>query len=333
MIETEITILVNRKSDIDLIRQNVVDRKIQFPIFILEYENHYQLNFTSDYEEWELESAILKCFPDYEFCSNLERGRKEIRLQLSRYQSELSTDDWGRPIEDPLDETKYLIKKSSDKIERFNPQIKVLFEDSEQLYYINIVNGINKTSGEKGFLLLDEFKTKNDGRNVEILKDRLYESPHEAFLFGCIKMKDCVSQDFNEYLENKKKKQREQQKIPRKMIKDFINSCNRFDSTGILKNLDKSVVFEERIKWQQKLRIEGVKEFEEYLKSSNQELCSREFKIRSPWSFKLPSVTIGIKYYSISTHEEMETSSIEQLGRITFTFRDNKIVYIIIEEF
>ncbi|MEA5128294.1 MAG: hypothetical protein VB074_08930 [Proteiniphilum sp.] len=43
-IETKITILVNRKSDIDLIKQKIIDSKIQFPVFMFEYENHYQLS-------------------------------------------------------------------------------------------------------------------------------------------------------------------------------------------------------------------------------------------------------------------------------------------------
>lgn len=328
MIETEITILVNIKSDIDLIRAKIIDREIQFPVFIFEYENHYQLNFISHYEEWELESAILECFSDYEFSSNLERGRKEVRLQLSRYQSELSIDDWGRQIENPLDETKYLIKKSKDKPERFNPQIKVLFEDNERYYYVNIVKGINKASGEEGFLLLNEYKIKNDGSKAEVLKDKLYISPQEAFSFGCFKMKECVSQDFNEYLENKKKEQKELQKKPRKIIRNFINSCNNSESIGVLENLDRGVIFEKKVNCQQKIRVEGIKEFQEYIKSPNQELCSRELKIRSSWCFDLPSVTIGLKYHPTSTNKENGMKNIEQLGRITFIFRDNKIVYI-----
>jgi len=41
----------------------------------------------------------------YEFTSSLERGRKEISIEISRYQSEFSTDGWGRRIENPLNET------------------------------------------------------------------------------------------------------------------------------------------------------------------------------------------------------------------------------------
>ena len=126
MIETEISITVNRKSDIDLIKQKIVENKFQFPIYIREYEFSYQINFTSDYEEWELDTAILDSFPGYEFTTDLEKGRKEIRIQIIRYQSELSTDGWGRRIENPLNETKYLVKTSASKPEKFSPKIKVL---------------------------------------------------------------------------------------------------------------------------------------------------------------------------------------------------------------
>lgn len=124
MIETSIAVTVNRKSDIEVIQQQIIENRMQFPVYIREYENSYQIDFTSDYEEWELDTAILSCFPEYEYTTDLERGRKEIRIQISRYQSELCTDDWGRRLENPLDETKYLIKKSASKSEKFNLKIR-----------------------------------------------------------------------------------------------------------------------------------------------------------------------------------------------------------------
>lgn len=326
MIETEITIFINRKSDVDLIKQKIINSKIQFPIYLLEFEDHYKLNFKSDYEEWELDSAILDSFPEYEFTADLEKGRKEIRLQLSRYQSELSTDGWGRPIENPLNETKYLIRKSSNKTKKFNPTIKVLFEDNEQHYHINIVNGIEKSSREKGFLLLKEFKTENQGDEAEIFKDRLYKTSLEAFHFGYHKMKDLVNQDFKEYIEDKKKELRKQQKVPRKIVRDFISSCNKFEIEGIVKDLHENVIFEKRINWQTKLRTQGSKELKEYIKSANQELCARNLKIRSSWDFNMPCVTIGIKYFPVSANNDSE--SIQQYSRIRFIFKKNKIVSI-----
>ena len=51
-------------------------------------------------------------------------------------------------------------KKSANKIEKFNPEIKVLFENQEQYYYVNIIGGIDEANKKEGFLLLDDFKTK-----------------------------------------------------------------------------------------------------------------------------------------------------------------------------
>lgn len=290
----------------------------------MEYENHYHIRITSDYEEWELDSAILECFPDYEFTTELDRGRKEIRLQLYRYQSPLSTDGWGRRIENPLEETKYLIKKSNEEPERFNPEITVLFKNSEQYYHINIVKGVNKSTGENGFLLLNEFKT-NKTESAEILQDRLYRTPHEAFHSGFHKIHDLVNDDFQEYREKKKKELRDQQKIPRKIVREFIKACNKSEIHDVVKNLDENIVFEKRTNWQTELRTEDIKAFEKYIESPNQELCGKDFKIRSSWNIKLPTITIGIKYYPIINNE---LSNTEQLKWVRFILKDNKIISI-----
>jgi len=329
MIETSITISVNRKSDIEIIQQKIIEKSLQFPVYICEYENSYQINFTSDYEEWELDTAILNCFPDYEYTTDLERGRKEIRIQISRYQSELCTDGWGRPLESPLDETKYLIKKSVNKPENFNPKIKVLFEDKEQYYYVNIVDGINKATDEKGFLLLDNFKNKIEDNTAEILKDRLYKSQLEAFHSGYNKLSELVDDDFKLHLENKKKKIREIEKLPRKVIRDFIKACNSFDEVAISKNLDKELVYEKRLNWRTILKTDGIAEFEEYLNSSEQSLYSKNFKIRSSWTFNLPVVTIGVKYFPPPTEQDMQPT--QKYEQIKFVLNDKKIVSILYE--
>jgi len=324
--ETQLSILINRKSDEELIRKSIINCKIQFPIYIFEYEEHFEVNITSDYEEWELDTEILKCFPEYEFTKNLEKGRKEIRLQVSRYQSELCTDGWLRPIESPLDETKYLVRKSKNKSTKFNPKITVLFDDNEQYYYVNIINGIDKNSGEKGFLLLNEFKTINDKNESEILKDKLYKKPIEAFHFGYHKMQDLVNNDFEEYLKGKKKEIRRQQRMPRKMIRDFIEACNKNDFEGIFKNLNQYVIFEKRTSGKKESAFRGIRELKDYIKSEKQELCNMDFKIRSSWDFNLPkNITIGVKYFSDSKNNNKMTL---KYIRFIFELQNDKISYI-----
>lgn len=329
MIENYIGITVNRKSDIDVIQQKIIEKTLQLPVYICEYANSYQINFTSDYEEWELDTAILNCFPDYEYTTDLERGRKEIRIQISRYQSELCTDGWGRPLESPLDETKYLIKKSVNKPVNFNPKIKVLFENKEQYYYVNIVDGRNKATDEKGFLLLDDFKTDNEDGTAEILKDKLYKSSLEAFHSGYNKLSELVDADFRLHLENKKKKIREIEKLPRKIIKDFIKACNSFDEVGMFKNLGKDFIYEKRLNWKTISKANGITEFKEHLNSLEQHLCSKNFKISSSWTFNLPRVSIGVKYFPVST--DIEKQPFQKYGEIGFTLEDNMITSIIDE--
>ncbi|MEA1849912.1 hypothetical protein U9K52_13390 [Chryseobacterium sp. MHB01] len=328
MIETEIAITVNRKSDIDLIEQKIIENKIMFPVYIREYEFSYQINFTSDYEQWELDTAILSTFPGYEYTKDLERGRKEIRIQISRYQSELSTDGWGRPIENPLNETKYLVKSSVHKAEKFSPKIKVLFEDKEQYYFINIIGGTNRATEENGFLLLDHF-TSNKTDDATFFKDRLYKSPLDAFHSGYYKLAEVVDKDFNTYIENKKKEIRAIQKLPRKIIRDFINACNSSDISSILKNLDENVVFRVRKNWQTISEIEGLSTFRQYLDSSEQQLCGKDFKIRSSWSFSLPNVTIGVKYFPPPTEQNMHP--FQKYEHVKFLLDNNKIVSILYE--
>lgn len=138
-----------------------------------------------------------------------------------------------------------------------------------------------------------------------------------------------VDDDFAFYLENEKKKIREIQKIPRIIIRDFIKACNSSDESSILKNLDENITFEERKNWKTIFETEGLSKFREYLKSSEQQLCGKDFKIQSFWNFNLPNVTIGVKYYPISTDQgEKNISKYEQ---IKFELADNKIVNIIYE--
>ena len=326
MIKTQISILINRKSDSELIKNCIIKNNIQFPVYICEYEENCTANFTSDHEEWELDTEILKCLPEYEFTENLEKGRKEIRLQISRYQSELCTDGWGRPIENPLNETKYLIKKSKNKLTRFNPRITVLFEDKEQNYFVNIVNGIDKSTNEKGFLLLNEFRTKNKNNESEILKDKLYKTPLEAFHSAHYKMEDIVNSDFEEYVKNKKKEIRKQHRIPRKKVRDFINSCNKYDLNGILKNLDENITFEKNIGWKTESEFNGIEEFKKYIKSKDQDLCNMEFKIRSSWNINLPvSITIGVKYFPDSNKKDNRALKYRQY---MFEFKNERIIRI-----
>lgn len=324
---TTITILVNRKADLEQIKTSIIDSKIEFPIYIFEYENHFQIQFINDYEEWELDNKILDCFSDCEFVGELDNGRKEIRLQISRQKDE---DPY---YESAINETKFLVRKSNKKIEKFNPQVKVLFKEEERSYFVNIVSGQIPTTGEKGFLLLTNFYSKNTTDNEsEFFKETLYKSPIEAFQYGYYKMQELVEKDFSDFIQIKTKEKQGLHKIPRKIVRDFINSCNNNETTGILKDIDNCIIYEKRLQCQTEKQTEGIKEFETYLKSSNQDLCSMNFKIRTFWNIKLPNIEIGVKFYPLKEDSEKEENECLKYRQFKFLINNNKIVSIMEEQ-
>lgn len=206
MIETQINISVNRKADINTIKSILIRNKIESPVYLTEFGENFAINFTSSYEEWELDKLIIDAFAGYEFTTDLHHGREEIRVEISRYQSELCTTDWGNSIDNPLNETKYLIKKSVEAPIQFNPAIKVLFGPDEQIYHINIIPGINNSTREKGFLLVDEFKYEADPATADFFPDKLYKTQLDAFYIGKDKLENIVDRDFKDFLEIKRKK-------------------------------------------------------------------------------------------------------------------------------
>jgi len=334
MIETQIQISVNRKKDIEVIKDILIRNKIDSPIYIAEYGEHFSIDFTSNYEQWELDKHICQSFPGYEFSLDLTRGRKEIRLEISRNQSDLCTTDWGYPIDNPLNETKYLVKKSVEKPDeanvKFNPEVRVLFGSEEQTYHINIIPGINNATQEKGFLLLDEFKVEADPEIVDFLPDRLYKTQLDAFHSGRDKIEETVDKDYAEYLAVKKKERQQREKIPRKIIREFIKNCNSGNYDAIVKDLLQDIRFEIRVNWRQKLVSSGLDDFRNYIEASYQELCKRDFKIKSTWSFHQQDVRIILDTFTPPVETE-DTPKNNYRIFLNFRIEEDKISQIILE--
>ncbi|WP_422082811.1 hypothetical protein [Ulvibacterium sp.] len=206
MIMTYLDMTINRKEDIEIVQDLIRQVHIDAPVFIIEFEDRYEVSFADDYEQWELESAIEQAFPEYEFTEDLGKGRKEIRIEFARQQSSFSTDDWGRPLENPINEKKYLIKKSKEKIVKFSPQVKALFGDSDSYYFINIVSGIDKKSNKTGYLVLDDFKEFDKDKDGGFLRNELYETPMKAFWSGVREIKHIAESDYAEFVKNTKRK-------------------------------------------------------------------------------------------------------------------------------
>jgi hypothetical protein len=209
MIEFEINITLNRPSDADRAEEMIKSLAIQAPVFILDFGESCQISFTSDYGYYEINTLVEREFDGYELVKYPGNGKKEIRLQIHRYQSPVSTDGWGRRIEDPVDETLYLIKKAKPKPVTYNPKVRVLFEDTAKEYYINIVPGLRKSDNQEGFLIIDSFENIHglDNKDKQLIQ-KLYPNVGDAFRGGISLLIDFAKDKFSDYLNAKKKSKR-----------------------------------------------------------------------------------------------------------------------------
>ncbi len=330
MIITEIQLTINRKSDIETVRERLVAAKLQCPVYFLEYESSIDVRLASEYEEWELEQSLAEAFPGYHFTSDIENGRKEVRMILSRYQSPLSTDGWGRQIESPLDQVKYLVKISKRKEERFNPEVKVLFGDETVSYYVHMVEGVNRNTQERGYLLLNDFYSRDPDNETEVLKDYLYPGHLEAFHWGIEKMKPLVDQDFEGYLARKKKEKQEAEKLPRKLIRNFIQACNVSDCNGVLGYVDDEIIFEKNKFSPNIVRSKGKVAFEKLIRGIGQDLCGQGFKIGSSWRFAQDGwIEIRPKSVLIPRSDSSPTGRGYVYRNFRFRINDGKITHIV----
>ena len=62
--------------------------------------------------------------------------------------------------------------------------------------------------------------------------------------------------------------------------------------------------------------------------SSNQDLCSKNFKIRSSWSINLPYITIGLKYFPTAKNNEEQVNKFLKFKQLDFILSNEKIIKI-----
>lgn len=210
MLDISIDIRLNNKSDlvkvVDVLKHQYIDK----PIYIVELSNSFQIIFDSEYEHFEIETEVANIYPGYEFVSDLDKGRREIKITIHRSKSPFSSDDWGRRFNsDSIETTTYLVRKSrigNEKKEEPNQTFRVLFGEIEKEYTVNIVPGINKSTEEKGFIIV---KDSNDEKEkVKLLINQLFYDKSEAFWRGFNLLTEQVERDFDEYSKSLKRKRK-----------------------------------------------------------------------------------------------------------------------------
>lgn len=209
MLDVSFDIELNDKEDLNALTFILKQLGLEKPIYIVELESAYLISFESEYQyNGEIENQMIKVFPDYEFTNEAGPMLLNIKMIIRSTQSPFSSDNWGRQLNsDTIEKVKYFIKKS-EKVENTcpNPVFKVLLDDFEKEYTVNIVPGINSATNEKGYLVVKEIESEIE--KPDLLINELFADRSTAFWKGYHKLIPQVEIDFEEFKKTKKGKRK-----------------------------------------------------------------------------------------------------------------------------
>ncbi|MEO1051018.1 MAG: nuclear transport factor 2 family protein [Bacteroidota bacterium] len=127
---------------------------------------------------------------------------------------------------------------------------------------------------------------------------------------------------------DKSKQMNEERKL---IIENYIKAYNGFDIDGMVKDLDKAVVFENVTNGEVDLTTNGVEEFRKQAESATAYFREREQSVQS-WDFKENEIIVDIAYKAILAIElpngMKPGDTLELKGQSVFTFKDGKVVKI-----
>ncbi|MFS2185674.1 hypothetical protein ACCC92_03310 [Mucilaginibacter sp. Mucisp84] len=198
MLQFDFNISLNDKTHIDLLTGTIKNHHIGKPVFIIEYEDSYQLMFESDYEQYELIKEFAAHFDDYEYTEDISGGNDEILMAVRRVQSPFSSDNFGRRWnEDPIEKNFYLVK-IKDALPAQKPQsvIHVLFGKEIREYKIHVGEAVNRNTKEEGYIVIKEIP--QEGEKPEFLTG-LFLNAADAFWEGYRLLTPRVEADYEDF--------------------------------------------------------------------------------------------------------------------------------------
>ncbi len=206
MVDISFDIELYCKDDLDILVELLKKEGIARPVSIIELSNCYTIKFNSEYHHAGIEFQLSAIFEEYEFRPQIENGTSEIKLRISMTQSPLSTDNWDRRFNsDPVHSVSYLVKKEKEEnVITVNPKFRVLFGSDEREYILNIVPGMNKTTEEKGFMVVKTIGDRNE--KPDLLINELFPDRTSAFWRGFHTIEGRIEQDYIEWIERNKRR-------------------------------------------------------------------------------------------------------------------------------
>lgn len=213
--------------DFEKIINIVKELNIDSPIFIVNHNESYSINFVSNYEQYELTKEIKKAFPEYINTEVIGLGASDIKIIVSRTQNSNSADDWGQSINtDDIQVKLYFVKRDNNfKPEQLpNKTVKVFVGHVEQKdFNINVVDGINPKTKQRGFILL---KDKVEDKKDELLINNLFVDETDAFWFGFREITQPIENQYGKYRESQRSKRKSKQSF-NDWLKKEVNSTSK----------------------------------------------------------------------------------------------------------
>jgi hypothetical protein len=195
----EISVL---KEDFKQVYEIIKAYEFDFPVFLIESETTIGIEFVSVYEEYEFIKDIEESFTGYDFVEKLVPGEHNIKMTVHRSQAHYAS--FG-VVENPLDETFFLVKTPSKDKREINPEIGVFHRQEVESYFINIINDTERDV--KGFRTLNDYENYLYGKEIE---PNLYNTFHrrlsEAYEFGLRNLKAYVIAKIKTRKNSKRKK-------------------------------------------------------------------------------------------------------------------------------
>lgn len=118
----------------------------------------------------------------------------------------------------------------------------------------------------------------------------------------------------------------------KQIIKNYVESYNNFDIDGMIKDLDKNVVFENVSNGIVNLKTEGLVKFKKQAESAKHYFKERKQTIKA-WNFNAEKIEIIIDYKAVLATDLpnglKKGDSLELTGKSEFKFESGKIKVII----
>ena len=119
--------------------------------------------------------------------------------------------------------------------------------------------------------------------------------------------------------------------MQKEIIQHYIQAYNTFDVSGMIKDLDSSIIFENHSNGEVTHRTEGLESFRQQAEAAKDYFSSRE-QIPQNWVFEGATVTVEIQYRAILAVDLPNGlkagENLQLKGTSIFTFHNDRIIKI-----